>query len=273
MEYDPQILSMPDSDLVKIDVPVASSSGSASGSVQPNSNQLPLVIQVSAPDGSGRVINAIVPRHCKPGTSFLMKFPTVEEMKLLDDLRLNVQQEEVQVGKGKKHNANGVGGDTNITSNNNNNNNNTNTTPTDLLDDVNQQQQNPLEQRLLQDYDNRDTNTAITNTNTNAPTSSNMMSDNVIDIQSMMLVSVPPGVNAGTTIYAQIPSLFGFGSSSGERRFVPVKVPRGGVSQFYTCFTYDRTLDEKQVMEMEQERIARAMSNGSSMVVAHPYFV
>lgn len=233
MEYDPETMS----DVMKIVVPVDSVPGQ--------------LIQITAPDGSGRVANVIIPLHCKPGTSFLMKFPTVEETELLNDLKL--QQENTDIVQGGNNNSNGGavagktndGGDMSMTSTSNNNINNNMNAPTDLLDDTDQQQ-NPLEQRLLQDYDQRNT-TSNANSNANA-------NIHALDVQNLIIVSVPPGVSAGTTIYAQIPSFF---ATQEQKRYVPVTVPKGGVSQFYTCYMYGHTLNEMQVMAVEQERVAK----------------
>lgn len=194
MEYDPETMS----DLVKVVVPPDCKPGQ--------------LIQVVAPDGSGRIANTIVPRHCKPGSTFMMKFlPLNEERDGSGSNNKPVEQHDLAL---TQENINGVG----VASSNQ-------TKQIDLLDDgPHTESTNPLEERLL-------------------PPSNENQSSYEKQEQTMMII-VPPGVDAGSTIYAKLPG--------NDQRFLPVKVPKGGVSQFYVSYVYGHTISESEMLKQHK---------------------
>jgi len=62
--------------------------------------------------------------------------------------------------------------------------------------------------------------------------------------QSSMLVKVPVGVAPGTIIHVKIPD---------EDKFVPVVVPKGGVSQFYANYSLEDTINMKNGGNQQQQ--------------------
>ena len=204
MEYDPETMS----DLVKVVVPPDCKPGQ--------------LIQVVAPDGSGRIANAIVPRHCKPGSTFMMKFlPLNEEMDGNGSNNKPVGQHDLALTQ-ETNDGVGVG----VASSNQ-------TKQIDLLDDTPPTENtNPLKERLL-------------------PPSNENQSNYEKQEQTMMII-VPPGVDAGSTIYAKLPG--------NDPRFLPVKVPQGGVSQFYVSYVYGHTISESEMLE-QHKRSMEEQSN------------
>jgi hypothetical protein len=205
MEYDPNTMS----DYITVVVPPDGRPGQ--------------MLQVS--DESGRVAKAIVPLHCKPGSTFLMQFPS-------QNLANNADTNQTQTHElALKEEYQG--------SDDNNNNNNINNVSSSELQAV-----HPLKQRLL-------TGDALGDINISASSStiasSNYSNSVGKETEMKMLITVPPGVDGGTTIYAKIPG--------DDNRYLPVKVPRGGVSQFYVGYVYGHTITESQMYD--QDRITK----------------
>jgi hypothetical protein len=191
------------------------------------------MIQVTAPDDSNRIANAIIPPNCKPGSTFMMKFPPIGETMTMmttttsnkiDDLALQEER-----------------GDFNSNSGYNDTNNGRNDRNTQVLSE------DPLHQSLLE-------NDGLTNNN------NNNFKDN--KVEQKMIITVPPGVDAGTTLFAKVPGEGVAAATTDEKRFLPVQVPKGGVSQFYVSYVYGHTINERQMIEQDKkEKEARLRKN------------
>lgn len=204
MEYDSETMS----DLIRVVVPPDSYPGQ--------------MIQVTAPDDSSRIANAIIPPNCKPGSTFMMKFPPIGETTTsnkIDDLALQEERGDF--------NSNSGYNDTNETNGRNDRNTQV------------QSEEDPLHQNLLE-------NDGLNNDN---------FKNN--KVEQKMIITVPPGVDAGTTLFAKVP-----GVATDEKRFLPVQVPKGGVSQFYVSYVYGHTINERQMIEQDKrEKEARLRKN------------
>ena len=175
MQYDPETMC----DLVKVVVPTYCLPGQ--------------LIQVVAPDDSGRISNVNIPYHCKPGSTFLMKFlPVVEKHKEALEEKQKHRTEMDEAGASQ-------------------------TNQIDLLDD---HSTNSLKEALLP-----------------SPPQHSAYGNQ----EQTMMINVPPAIDVGTTIYAKVPG--------DEKRFLPVIVPNGGISQFYVSYKFSHTVSESEMLE------------------------
>lgn len=185
--------------------------------VVPSDCQQGQIINVKSPpdkDGNSRMANFVIPKHCiKPGSSFLVQFP-----RDIDNEREDVHS--------YKPNDQTLKADYFILNSAQNNEVETASVDTSssnqdrqVIDD----QEDPLKEKLLP-CEKNEAEKAI----------------NIDNQQHMMLITVPPGVDAGSTIYAKVPGY--------KKRFLPVKVPKGGVSQFYISYTFQHTITESEMM-------------------------
>ncbi len=220
MQYDPEIMS----DFVKIVVPSYCQPGQ--------------LIQVVSPDDSKRVANVIIPRNGMPGSTFLIKFLPFKgghDEKLIQYQQQQQQQQQLQQNIShelaltqEKNSTEAVSSQTNqIDLLDDHTNYSTNTTTTTTTTTT-----NPLEEKLLLP----------------PPLPEEQRNNNGNEKQEeTMMIIVPPGLEPGTTIYANLPG--------GNKRFLPVEVPKGGVPQFFVSFDYGHTISENEMLEQFQSDI------------------
>lgn len=209
MRYDPETMT----DLIKVVVPPDCQPGQ--------------MLRVTAPDDSSRIVNVIIPQHCyKPGTSFLVQLPPPQSTNNTaigsnDNQRKNMQtmlidhdlalKEGVVVQEEKEH---GLIGDHFVS----------------------------LKEKLLGDEEVRDSRDVRDD-----PRDEDVINAPKNDEEKILLVSVPPNLDPGTTMYVRLPE---YGN-----RYLPVKVPKGNVSQFYVVYLHDHTISEsKKIEQMSQNQ-------------------
>lgn len=107
----------------------------------------------------------------------------------------------------------------------------------------------PLKEKLLGDEEERNTRDVIDEDSANIHNKDNE--------ERIAFISVPPDAVPGTMMYTQLP---GF-----DKRYLPVRVPKGNVSQFYVAYVFGHTISESE----KEERLSRNQQNWHDNPIAY----
>ena len=193
------------------------------------------------------VVKVVVPANCYPGQMIQVIAPNDEERVLGVVIPRHCTKPGscflVQFPPPSKESSVNVANEFGINQDSDDRHQNTNNT-----NDV-----DPLKEPLLQDHD-------INDSDENKTQQISMRNHE----EERILITVPRGADAGSTIYAKIPS--------NDNRYVPVKVPKGGISQFYISYTFAHTINKNEMIKQqanEKEQLSRKNQNWHDNPIAY----